>query len=178
MSQWTLGLTALMVLKKGKKLKELWIYNKPLGSQSLGKKLKELWIYNKPLGSQSLGNAVPNPKKRHPLGSVAQWLRFPGQFVWAQILPLCTTVWPQRSYITPLVLSFHKQKIKIIVILSLALLCGISEFMPGKFCSHKYGEAGMGIRASSGDWTRWSLHSVIYLTFADPNPHADICWCP
>lgn len=68
MSQWTLGLTALMVFEKGKTL-------------------KELWIYNKPLGSQSLGNAVPN-RKRHPLGSAAWWLRFPGQFVWAQIF-LC-----------------------------------------------------------------------------------------
>ena len=72
MSQWTLGLTALMLFEKGKTL-------------------KELWIYNRPLGSQSLGNAVPNPKRR-PLGSAAQGLRFLGQFVWAQILPLCTTV--------------------------------------------------------------------------------------
>lgn len=158
MSQWTLGLTALMLFEKGKTL-------------------KELWIYNRPLGSQSLGNAVPNPKRR-PLGSAAQGLRFLGQFVWAQILPLCTTVWPQTSYTIPLVLSFCRQKIKIIVVLSLALLCGISEFMPGKFHSHKYGGAGMGIGAASGDWTRWSLHSVIFLTFADPNPHEDICRCP
>ena len=108
------------------------------------------------------GNAVPNPTKRHLLGSAARWLRFPGQFVWAQILPLCTTVWPQTSYITPLVLSFRKQKIKIIVILSLALLCGISELMPGKFCSHEYGRAGMVILFSDLPDLCWPHSSCRY----------------
>ena len=158
MSQWTLGLTALTVFEKGRTLKELWTHNRPLGSQVAG----ECSAQPK---EASTWQCSPGVKTSRPA-------------CWAQILPLCTPVWPQTSYTTPLLLGFCRWKIKIIVVLSLALLCGISEFMPGKFHSHKYGGAGMGIGAASGDWTRWSLYSVIFLTFANPNPHEDICRCP
>ena len=113
--------------------------------------ITDLWVLSR------WGNAVPNPKKRHLLGSAARWLRFPGQFVWAQILPLCTTVWPQTSYITPLVLSFRKQKIKIIVI-----------------CVESVSSCLANSAAINMGEPEWLYYSVIYLTFADPSPRADI----
>lgn len=46
----------------------------------------------KPLSYWSLRNGMPNPKKTHPFGIVAQWLRLSGQFVYTQIPPPCTAV--------------------------------------------------------------------------------------
>lgn len=112
--------------------------------------ITDLWVLSR------WGNAVPNPKETSTWQS-ARWLRFPGQFVWAQILPLCTTVWPPDKLHHPSGPQFPQTKNKdnSDSISSLVVWNPVSSCLANSAAINM--ETGIVI-----------LFTVIYLTFSKP----------